>query len=60
MRRIDSVRQLTYGREQVDAIVECIRNSAADNQVFNVVDRDRVTKKTYMERVVNPLSRMRL
>lgn len=39
----------------VDAIVECISNSAADNQVFNVVDRDLVTKKMYMERIVIPL-----
>lgn len=39
----------------VDAIVECIRKSAADNQVFNVVDHDQVTKKMYMEQVVKPL-----
>lgn len=39
----------------VDAIVESISNSAADNQVFNVVDHELVTKKMYMERVVKPL-----
>jgi nucleoside-diphosphate-sugar epimerase len=39
----------------VDAIVACIRNSAADNQVFNVVDQERVTKKMYMDRLVKPL-----
>jgi nucleoside-diphosphate-sugar epimerase len=40
----------------VDAIVECIGNSAADNQVFNVVDQERVTKKMYVERVVKLLN----
>jgi nucleoside-diphosphate-sugar epimerase len=39
----------------VDAIVECIRNSGADNQVFNVVDQDPITKSAYMERVIKPL-----
>lgn len=38
----------------VDAIVECMRSSAADNQIFNVVDQGPVTKKTYMERVIRP------
>jgi nucleoside-diphosphate-sugar epimerase len=46
---------LVHVDNAVDSIVECIRNSAADNQVFNVVDHDRVTKKTYMEQVVKPL-----
>ncbi len=46
---------LVHVDNAVDAIVECIRNSAADNQVFNVVDHDPVTKKMYMERVVKPL-----
>lgn len=40
----------------VDSIVECMRNSAADNQVFNVVDQDLVTKMMYMEHVVKPLN----
>ena len=39
----------------VDAIAECLRNRAADNQVFNVVDSDRVTKKLYMGKLVKPL-----
>lgn len=39
----------------VDAIVGCIANRAADNQVFNVVDLEVVTKKAYMERIVGPL-----
>jgi nucleoside-diphosphate-sugar epimerase len=39
----------------VDAIVECMRSSAADNQIFNVVDQGPVTKKTYVERVIRRL-----
>lgn len=39
----------------VDSIVECLLNSAADNQVFNVVDQDLVTKTMYMEQVVKRL-----
>jgi len=46
---------LVHVANAVDAIVECISNSAADNQVFNVVDHDPVTKRMYMERVVKPL-----
>lgn len=46
---------LVHVENAVDAIVECMINSAADNQVFNVVDHDTVTKKMYMERVVRPL-----
>lgn len=46
---------LVHVENAVDAIVECIRNSAADNQVFNVVDHERVTKKMYMDRLVRPL-----
>ena len=46
---------LVHVDNAVDAIVECISNSAADNQVFNVVDHDPVTKMMYMERVVKPL-----
>jgi nucleoside-diphosphate-sugar epimerase len=46
---------LVHVDNAVDAIVECISNSAADNQVFNVVDQDLVTKRMYMERVVKPL-----
>ena len=46
---------LVHVDNTVDAIVECIRDSAADNQVFNVVDQDLVTKKMYMDRVVKPL-----
>jgi 2-alkyl-3-oxoalkanoate reductase len=39
----------------VDAIVECVRNRAADGHVFNVVDPAPVTKKTYVNRIVKPL-----
>jgi len=45
---------LVHVDNAVDAIVRCIGNGAADNEVFNVVDHDRVTKKMYMERVVKP------
>jgi nucleoside-diphosphate-sugar epimerase len=46
---------LVHVDNAVDAIVECMSNSAADNQVFNVVDQDLVTKKIYMNRVVRQL-----
>ena len=46
---------LVHVDNAVDAIVECVRNRAADGQVFNVVDRDSFTKKMYMERIVRPL-----
>jgi nucleoside-diphosphate-sugar epimerase len=46
---------LVHVDNAVDAIVECITNRAADNQVFNVVDHEVITKKAYMERVVKPL-----
>jgi nucleoside-diphosphate-sugar epimerase len=46
---------LVHVDNAVDAIVECIASRAADNQVFNVVDDEVITKKTYMERVVKPL-----
>ena len=39
----------------VDAILDCITCSAANNQVFNVVDHERVTKKMYVDQVVRPL-----
>jgi 2-alkyl-3-oxoalkanoate reductase len=46
---------LVHVENAVDAIVECITNSAADNQVFNVMDPEAITRKTYMERVVKAL-----
>ena len=46
---------LVHVENAVDAIVECITNKAADNQVFNVVDHEVITKKTYIERVVKTL-----
>lgn len=39
----------------VDAIVESIGNCAADNQIFNVVDQELITKDMYMKRVVKTL-----
>ena len=41
----------------VDAIVECVRNRAADGHVFNVVDPGPVTRKTYVNGIVKPLHR---
>jgi nucleoside-diphosphate-sugar epimerase len=46
---------LVYVDNLVDAIMECIKNNAADNQIFNVVDQDIVTKKRYMELVIKRL-----
>jgi len=46
---------LLYVDNAVDAIVQCIRQDAACNYVFNVIDHDRVTKRMYIERVVRPL-----
>jgi 2-alkyl-3-oxoalkanoate reductase len=46
---------LVHVDNAVDAIVECMRNQAADGQVFNVVDPGPVTKKTYVDRVIKPL-----
>lgn len=39
----------------VDSILQCVRNTAADNQVFNVADQDLVTKKMYIEKIVKPM-----
>jgi nucleoside-diphosphate-sugar epimerase len=39
----------------VDAIMECVRNRAAEGQVFNLVDPGPVTRKAYVERVIKPL-----
>lgn len=46
---------LVHVENAVDAIVESIDNASADNQVFNVVDQEPVTKRMYMERVIKPL-----
>ena len=45
---------LVHVRDAVDAIVACMLNSAADNQVFNVVGQP-VSKKSYVDLVVRPL-----
>ncbi len=39
----------------VDAILEVIVNSHADNEVFNIVDTDRITKKTYVDKLIRKL-----
>jgi nucleoside-diphosphate-sugar epimerase len=46
---------LVHVDNAVEAIVECINNKAANNQVFNVVDPEVITKRTYVERVVKRL-----
>jgi len=46
---------LVHVDNAVDAIVECMRNPAADGQVFNVVDPDPVTRKAYVERILKRL-----
>jgi nucleoside-diphosphate-sugar epimerase len=46
---------LVHVDNAVDAIVECMRNRAADGQVFNVVDPGLVTRKAYVERIIRPL-----
>ena len=51
----DSELPLVNVENAADAVVDCIGNGAADNQVFNVVDQDVVTKKTYMNRVIKPM-----
>lgn len=51
----DSALPLVHVDNTVDAVIECMRKSAADNQVFNVVDPDLVTKRMYMKHVVAPL-----
>jgi len=50
-----SVLPLVHVENVVDSIVECMINNAADNQVFNVVDQDLVTKTMYMEQIVKLL-----
>lgn len=39
----------------VDSIIQCARNNLAENQVFNVVDHDLVTKRRYVEQVIKPI-----
>jgi nucleoside-diphosphate-sugar epimerase len=51
----DSELPLVHVDNAVDAIVECISNRAADNQVFNVVDQELVTKRMYVEQIIKPL-----
>jgi predicted dehydrogenase/nucleoside-diphosphate-sugar epimerase len=52
---------LTYVDNVADAIWQCVNQPAADAQVFNVVDPDRITKREYMDKVirrVNPQARV--
>ncbi len=43
---------LVYVDNLVDAIVQSLEHQDAPGQVFNVVDQDRITKRTYMNRVI--------
>ena len=47
---------LVHVDNTVDAIVECIRNSTADNEIFNLVDSGLIAKKTYMDALVKPMN----
>ena len=51
----EAVLPLVHIDNAVDAIVECLRNSAANGQIFNIVDPGPVTKRAYVERVIKPL-----
>ena len=46
---------LAHVENVVDAIVKCMGSGAADNQVFNLVDQDLVTRKAYVEQLIKPL-----
>ena len=51
----DFVLPLVYLDNLVDAVIKCIGNQDAYNQVFNVVDTKKVDKKTYVSKVLKPL-----
>lgn len=44
-----------YVDNVAEAIIESIRNGNADNQIFNVVDQERIDKKEYMKQVMRVL-----
>ncbi len=46
---------LVYIDNLVDAILEVIVNSHADNKVFNLVDTDSITKKIYVDKLIRKL-----
>ncbi len=48
----ESEMPLLYVDNAIDAIVASIASPSADNQVFNVVDPQGVTKSAYMDRVI--------
>ncbi|MCI0559142.1 MAG: NAD(P)-dependent oxidoreductase [Nitrososphaera sp.] len=48
---------LVYIDNLIDAILQAISNSIANNQIFNVVDTERITKKLYIEELVKKLYR---
>lgn len=45
----------TYIDNLIDVICRSIESEAANNQVFNVVDSDRINKREYMEKVIKVL-----
>ena len=46
---------LVYVDNVVDAILQSMICSSADNQIFNVVDAERITKKLYMQQLIKKL-----
>lgn len=44
-----------YVDNLVDVIIKSIQNDKANNQVFNVVDSERVNKREYVQKVIRPL-----
>lgn len=46
---------LVYIDNLVEAIILSIQASAANNQIFNVVDSERINKRSYMEKLIKKL-----
>jgi nucleoside-diphosphate-sugar epimerase/predicted dehydrogenase len=43
---------LVYVDNVVDALVRCLDATEADNEIFNLVDPERLTKREYMDRII--------
>lgn len=43
---------IVYVDNVADAVARCLESGAADNQVFNVVGQERITKRRYMQELV--------
>ena len=46
---------LVYVDNVIDAILQSMNSGCADNQIFNVVDTERITKKLYIQKIVRKL-----